>query len=273
MGTSLAILAGGGRLPRHLAKACRDQGHDVHIVAFDGHTDPATVQGFSHLWAPLGQAAPVLDWLRSQGVTDIVFFGPLRRPSLTELRPDWRAARFFAKAGLRALGDDGLMRAVARTLEVEEGFRVRGAHEFWTSVLLPVGPLGELIPDADAEADIRRGMEVLRLLGPADVGQAVVVQQGLVLGVEAIEGTDAMIDRCGDLRRPGPGGVLVKLPKAQQDRRLDMPTIGPVTVERAAAAGLRGIAAGAGATIVADRPNVIDAADRTGLFVVGIDGA
>jgi DUF1009 family protein len=138
MGTSLAILAGGGQLPRHLAKACRDQGHDVHIVAFDGHTDPATVKGFSHLWAPLGQAAPVLDWLRSQGVTDIVFFGPLRRPSLTELRPDWRAARFFAKAGLRALGDDGLMRAVARTLEVEEGFRVRVAALVGTTSSSPL---------------------------------------------------------------------------------------------------------------------------------------
>ena len=269
--TRIAILAGGGRLPRRLAEACRDQGHDIHVVGFDGHTDPATLEGFPHLWVALGQAAPVLDWMRSCAVTDVVFFGPLRRPSLTELRPDWRAAAFFAKAGLRAFGDDGLMRAIARTLETEEGFKVRGAHEFWGAALLGAGPLGTLRPDADAAVDIERGTAVLRQIGPADVGQAVVVQQGLVLGVEAIEGTDALLERCGPLRRPGPGGVLVKLPKPQQDRRLDLPTIGPVTVEKAAAAGLRGIAAAAGATIAADRARLIEAADRHGLFVVGID--
>lgn len=272
MATRLAILAGGGQLPRRLAEACRDQGHEVHVVAFEGHTDPATVEGFPHLWAALGQAAPVLDRMRAWGVTDVVFFGPMRRPSLTELRPDWRAAAFLAKAGLRALGDDGLMRAIARTLEVEEGFRVRGAHEFWGGVLLAGGPIGRHRPDADALADVERGVAVLRQIGPADVGQAVVVQHGLVLGVEAIEGTDALLDRCGALRRPGAGGVLVKLPKPQQDRRMDLPTIGPVTVEKAAAAGLRGIAAAAGATIAADRARLIEAADRLGLFVVGIDG-
>jgi DUF1009 family protein len=108
-------------------------------------------------------------------------------------------------------------------------------------------------------------------LGAVDVGQAVVVQQGLVLAVEAIEGTDSLLDRTGPLRRDGPGGVLIKIAKPQQDRRVDLPTIGPETIRRAAAAGLRGIAIGAGNTIVLDRAASIDAADRLGLFLFAVD--
>jgi DUF1009 family protein len=119
-------------------------------------------------------------------------------------------------------------------------------------------------------ADIDRGIQVARLLGAADVGQGCVVQQGLVLAVEAIEGTDAMLARAGALRRDGSGGVLVKLCKPGQDRRADLPTIGPDTVRNAAAAGLRGIAFEAGATILAERGVCLAAADAAGLFLLGL---
>ena len=133
--------------------------------------------------------------------------------------------------------------------------------------------LGERRPDAQALADIAHGQRIARALGALDIGQAVVVQQGLVLGVEAIEGTDALIRRCAGLRRDGPGGVLVKVEKPGQEQRADRPTIGPQTVTLAAEAGLSGIAVEAGATIVLDRDEVIDIADRAGLFVVGIRSA
>ena len=107
-------------------------------------------------------------------------------------------------------------------------------------------------------------------MGAADVGQATVIQDGLVLGVEALEGTDALLARCGPLRRQGPGGVLVKLRKPGQERRADLPTIGVATVEAAAQAGLRGIAVEAGGTLVVDAPAVTDAADRAGLFLIGM---
>jgi hypothetical protein len=132
------------------------------------------------------------------------------------------------------------------------------------------GCLGRHRPDAEAEADIARGVEVLAALGAADVGQAVVVQQGMVLGVEAIEGTDALIARCAGLRREGPGGVLVKLAKPGQETRADLPTIGPDTVRRAAEAGLRGIAVGADAAIVLDRDTLVRLADEAGLFVIAV---
>ena len=151
----------------------------------------------------------------------------------------------------------------------QEGFTVLGAHEVLTEAVAPNGLLTDARPDAQAIADIRRGAEVARALGSVDVGQGCVVQAGLVLCVEAIEGTDAMLSRAASLRRPGPGGVLVKLVKPGQDRRADLPTIGPSTVRNAAAAGLRGIAFEAGGTLLAERATTIMAAEQSGLFLLG----
>ncbi|PGH53920.1 UDP-2,3-diacylglucosamine pyrophosphatase [Azospirillum palustre] len=269
-GPKLAILAGGGTLPARIAEAVRGQGRDVFVVAFDGHTDPQTVAGLPHLWSRFGAAGTILRRLHEEGVGEVVLAGPVRRPSFTELMPDWRTARFLARVGTRALGDDGLLRAVVREVE-EDGFRVVGLHELLKDLLTVAGPVGRLMPDADAERDIARGVEVARALGALDVGQGAVVQQGIVLAVEAIEGTDAMLGRCAGLIRPGPGGVLVKVKKPKQDRRIDLPTMGVTTVERAAACGLRGIAVEAGGSLLVDRAAVAEAADRLGLFVVGIE--
>lgn len=269
-GPKLAILAGGGTLPARIAEAVRGQGRDVFVVAFDGHTDPQTVAGLPHLWSRFGAAGTILRRLHEEGIGEVVLAGPVRRPSFTELMPDWRTARFLARVGTRALGDDGLLRAVVREVE-EDGFRVVGLHELLKDLLTVVGPVGRLMPDADAERDIARGVEVARALGALDVGQGAVVQQGIVLAVEAIEGTDAMLGRCAGLIRPGPGGVLVKVKKPKQDRRIDLPTMGVTTVERAAASGLRGIAVEAGGSLLVDRAAVAEAADRLGLFVVGIE--
>jgi DUF1009 family protein len=264
----LGILAGGGVLPGRIAAAVRGQGRGVFVVAFEGHTDPAAVQGFPHLWSRFGAAGSIIRRLHDEGVGDVVFAGPVRRPSLGELLPDWRTAKFLAKVGARALGDDGLLRSVARELE-SEGFRVVGLHELLGGLLTPVGPVGRLLPDEDARRDIARAAEVARSLGLLDVGQGAVVQQGIVLAVEAVEGTDAMLDRCAGLARPGKGGVLVKVTKPQQDRRLDLPTIGTVTVEKCARAGLRGIAVQAGGSLIVDRAAVAELADQLGLFVMG----
>jgi UDP-2,3-diacylglucosamine hydrolase len=266
----LAILAGGGTLPARIAAAVRGQGREVFVVAFDGHTDPATVAGLPHLWSRFGAAGTVIRRLHDEGVDEVVFAGPVKRPSFTELLPDWWTTRFLARVGTRALGDDGLLRAVVRELE-EEGFRVVGLHELLKDLLTVAGPVGSLTPDAEAERDIARAAQVARALGALDVGQGAVVQQGLVLAVEAIEGTDAMLARCAGLARPGPGGVLVKVKKPNQDRRIDLPTMGVTTVEKAAAAGLRGVALEAGGSLLIDREAVADAADRLGLFVIGID--
>jgi hypothetical protein len=197
--------------------------------------------------------------------------GPVRRPSFFDLRPDAEGAKLLARIGRAAFaGDDGLLAAIIKIL-AQEGFNVLGAHEVMREVLAPAGLLTKTAPDAMALSDIERGIVVVRHLGQADVGQGCVVQQGLVLAVEAIEGTDAMLARAGTLRIDGTGGVLVKLSKPNQDRRADLPTIGPVTVRNVAAAGLRGVAFEAQATILAEREAMLAAADAAGLFLLGLE--
>lgn len=269
MAPKLGIIAGGGRLPGLLIDACRALGRDFFVLALKGQADPSVVESVPHAWIRIGAAGKGFTILHDQGIEDLVMAGHIRRPSLTDMRPDLRVIRFFARLGRRGVGDDGLLRAVIRELE-EEGFRVVGADELLPSLKAEEGPLGTLLPDSQAQEDIARGVAVLTALGAVDVGQAVVVQQGIVLAVEAAEGTDAMVERSGRLRREGKGGILVKLSKPGQETRVDLPTIGPATIARAAEAGLRGIAVEAGGTIVVDRAELIERADRAGLFVVGI---
>ena len=175
----------------------------------------------------------------------------------------------FARIGLRALGDNGLLSAIIQELETE-GFRVVGVDDLLEPLLAPEGALGRVTPDEAALIDVSRGLEVARALGGVDVGQSVVVQQGIVLGVEAAEGTDALLERVAGRRLEGPGGVLVKIAKPGQERRADLPVMGVPTVAACAKAGLRGIAVEAGAALVIDRAEAVAAADRAGLFVLGI---
>jgi DUF1009 family protein len=266
----LGIVCGGGDAPKRVIEACVAQGRDFFVICLEGQADADTGAGLPHLWLPLGAGSRLRELVIGEKITDILMIGHVRRPSLWELKPDWLSMKVVARIGMNMLGDDGLLRAVGQAMEEECGVRVIGAHEILGGILMREGTLGNFKPDADAERDIARGIVVARALGQADVGQSIVVQFGLVLGVEAIEGTDALIARCASLRREGPGGVLVKLAKPQQDDRFDLPTIGTDTVEKAALAGLRGIALEADRSLLIDRDKVRDMANQKGLFVVGI---
>lgn len=269
----LGILAGGGPLPARVAAAAQAAGREVFIVGFEGFADPALIAPYPHVILRLGAVGRILAALRAHDCRDLVLVGPVRRPSFFDLRPDAEGARLLARIGRAAFaGDDGLLAAIVRVLG-EEGFRVIGAHEVLGELVSPPGLLGRHAPDATALSDIARGMAVVRAIGAVDVGQAAVVQQGIVLAVEAIEGTDAMLERCRALARPGPGGVLVKLVKPGQERRADLPALGPATLERAHAAGLRGIAFEANGTLLSDKPAMIETADRLGLFLLALDPA
>lgn len=268
---ALGILAGGGRLPGQVAAAARAAGREVFLIGLDGFADPAVLAPWPHESIRILAAGRIIAALREHGCKDLVLVGPVRRPSLLGLRPDAEGARILARIGRAAfLGDDGLLAAVVRVF-AEEGFRVLGAHDILAEAIGPAGLLSRTAPDARAMADIQRGVAVARALGAVDVGQGCVVQQGIVLAVEAAEGTDAMLARCAGLTWPGPGGVLVKLVKPGQDRRTDLPTIGPDTIRGAIAAGLRGVAFEAGGTILAQRDDAIAAADAAGLFLLGLD--
>ena len=263
------IVAGGGGLPRRLVAACQDHGRPVVVFAFRAITDPETLIDVDHVWSRLGGGRAFKRALSAWHVGDLCFAGRFRRPSLLELAPDPVAAAFLIKVGWRRLGDARLMDAIVAELE-SLGHRVIAPQAILGDLLSGEGALTKAIPDDTAWDDILRGQGVARRLGLADAGQGVVVQQGVVLAIEAAEGTDSMLARCTALRREGPGGVLVKACKPQQDSRMDLPTIGTDTVRAAHAAGLRGIAVEAGAALIVGSGEVAALADALGLFVIGL---
>lgn len=269
MSPKLGIIAGSGPLPGYVIAACRAHGRPFFVLALEGFAEADVVSDVPHAWCRMGAGGKGIDLLKQAGAEELVMIGPVKRPSLGALRPDAYTAKVIAKLGVAALGDDGILQTVRKQIE-SHGFRFVGVEEILADLLAIEGPYGKIQPDERARVDIERGVEVARELGGLDVGQAVVVQQGIVLGVEAIEGTDALLARCDGLRREGAGGVLVKLRKQGQDRRIDLPTIGVTTVENAARAGLRGIAVEAGGALVVDHEKVAQRADKAKLFVVGI---
>ncbi|MBR0668471.1 LpxI family protein [Roseomonas hellenica] len=266
----LGILAGGGELPRRVARAAASAGRPVRVVVLNGFAATEDFAPHPAVAMRFGHAARMLDWLRAEGVRQVVMAGTVTRPSMLSLMPDAATLKLATRIGRAAFGgDDSILQAVIRVLG-EEGFEVLGADRLLSGLTPKAGLLAGPEPDADAVADIARGFAVAGALGALDVGQAVVVQQGLVLGVEAIEGTDALLARVGPLRREGPGGVLVKRVKPGQSRLADLPTIGPRTVAGAAAAGLRGLAIEANGTIVMERAATVAAAEAAGLFLLAL---
>lgn len=264
----VGIIAGGGALPRKLVEACKRDSRDYFVLGIKGQTDAALQPNY---WTKLGATTEAIAALKAANVDTLVMAGYIRRPTLAEMKPDWRTVQVFARLGTKAFGDDALLRAIASELE-KDGFSIIGAHEIDPSLVTPQGVLGKMQPKAEHQPDIDRGIFAAKELGRLDIGQAVVVQQGIVLGVEAIEGTDALLERCRKIRRKGRGGVLVKTSKPQQDKRLDLPAIGLRTVRKCFEAGIEGIAVEAGASLILEREEVIEAADKLGIFVTGFNG-
>lgn len=267
----LGIIAGGGSLPKLLVEHCKQNNIPFDVLSIVGNADRSFFDvTIPHLWIRIGQAGTGFRYFKDSGVQDVVMIGTIRRPSFSDLIPDLRTAAFFAKIGFKSLGDDGILRALIKELEAEK-FKVVGIHEIMPDILLKEGVLTKAKPDKQALSDIKRGTEVALALGKLDVGQSVVVQQGLVLGVEGIEGTDELIKRCGTYKRKGEGGILIKLRKPQQEMRTDLPTIGLTTIENAHKAGLKGLAVHAGNALIVDEKDVIKFANKYKMFVVGIN--
>ncbi len=266
----LAIVAGGGALPDMLIAACRDRSLDAFVVAIEGQADPDWCSAAAHATLRLGEFDKLVRLLREAKADALVFAGKIRRPPLRSIRLDWRSARVLAGLVLRGtLGDDAVASAIVRSFE-REGFRIVAPHELLGETVA-IGPLGHVSPSPEQERDIARGVRAAREIGRLDIGHAVVVQDGAVIAVEGAEGTDALIRRCATLPRGGARGILVKMAKPQQDRRVDPPTIGCDTVAHAGTVGFSGIAFEADRTLVVDLPAMIRAADAAGLFLVGLE--
>ena len=267
----LGIIAGGGILPQILINHCRQSGRDFFVLAIEGNADKAIfTEDVPHKWIRIGQAGTGFKKMHEQKAEEIVMIGTIHRPTFSDLVPDLRTAAFFARIGLKSIGDDGILRALIKEIE-SENMRVVGIHEVLPDLLVKEGCLTKSKPDKQALADIARGIEVGLELGRLDVGQSVIVQQGLVLGVEGIEGTDKLIERCGTYQRKGDGGVLIKLRKPQQDMRIDLPTIGTATIENLHKSGMRGLAIHAGNALIVNESEVIKLADKYKMFITGIN--
>jgi len=265
----LGIIAGGGTAPQALIAACQKLGRAFYVICLEGQADKNLAENLPHIWLPLGAGTRLKALASEEQIKEVVMIGRVRRPSLLEIKPDWLALKVLTKIGMNMLGDDALLRAIGKAMEEEGGVRVIAVQDVFRDLLMPEGILSHVVPDEDAEKDIVRGIEVARALGALDVGQSVIVQQGMILGVEAIEGTDALIARSAGLRREGAGGILIKIAKPQQDDRYDLPTIGPETIAAMAKAGLRGVVLEAKRSLLIEREKTIAIANEVGIFIVG----
>jgi UDP-2,3-diacylglucosamine hydrolase len=272
----IGLIAAGGVMPFAVADSLVARGLNPVLFALKGACDPVRVERFRHHWISVGQVGRAVKLFRSENCRDLVFIGTLVRPALSEIRLDWGTLRVIGRvwAAFRG-GDDHLLSGIGRILE-QDGFRMVGIRDVAPDLLMPEGCITRAAPDQSAAADIARGRDVLRALSPFDIGQAAIVIDGHVVGVEDIEGTDGLLARVAHLRAEGrirakaARGVLVKAPKSTQDLRFDLPTIGPRTIEGAANARLAGVAIVAGNTIVVEPQTMIEAADAAGLFVTGV---
>jgi DUF1009 family protein len=271
----LGLIAGGGALPVEVARACVDAGRSVFVVRLKGLADPA-LDEYPGVDAAIGELGKMLKALKAAKCAAVCMTGVVQRPDFSKLAVDMRGLAALPGIILAARkGDDGLLRAVVRVFE-KDGYRIEGAQDVASGLALGAGPLGQFSPSEEHREDIGRALNVAREIGRLDIGQGAVSARGLVLAVEAQEGTDAMLRRVADLPAALRGtpehlvGVLAKAPKPIQERRVDLPTIGLATVQRAAKAGLAGIVGEAGGLLILDREQVIAEADALGLFIYGV---
>lgn len=266
----LGLIAGGGELPRLIVEGCQRQQRELFVIGIESAADAALVEAQPHHWMRLGAVGKTLSAMKAAGVTELVLAGRVRRPKLSAIIPDITGAKLLARlTRLIRSGDDAVLSEVLSFLE-EQGFSICGVDDILHDIVAPAGVMTRLKPDTQSVKDSDVGCEALRHLGVLDVGQALIVQRGRIIGIEAAEGTDGLLQRIGPYLHEGEGGVLVKCKKPKQDRRVDLPTIGTDTVEHAAAAGLAGIVVEAGNTLVINREAVIAAADAHKLFITGV---
>lgn len=268
---NIGVIAGGGVLPEKLILSCEKQGLVPFVIGFQGQTAPHITNGRYHLWTRLGAAADIIQTFKAHHIKNIVMIGHIRRPSLQEICPNWKTAALISRIGLQAFGDDGLLRAIKGELS-NQGFVIHGVQDYVADLLTEDKCYTLSTPNESQLTDIKRGVIIAKTLGSHDIGQCCVVQNGVVLAVEAIEGTDNMIARCADLKRKASHGpILVKSCKPQQDRDLDLPTIGPNTIQNAYESGFSGIVIEAGASLFIDPDECTALANRYKMFILGMD--
>ncbi|MEL6569134.1 MAG: UDP-2,3-diacylglucosamine diphosphatase LpxI [Pseudomonadota bacterium] len=275
MSGPIGLVAGRGQLPVQVAQGAIASGRGVFVARLKGFEEPELAP-FPGTVIGLGELGKLIKTLKAEGCKDVVFAGMVSRPDFSALKVDWRGAKLLPKVlKVAREGDDALLRLILSELEFE-GFSVLGADDIAQHLLAEEGLIAGLMPVENSLVDVQRARDVAREIGKLDIGQGCIVCDGLVLAVEAQEGTDAMLARCASLpaelrgSAETPRGVLVKVPKPIQTRKIDLPTIGLATLRGVQAAGLAGVAVEAGGALIIDRDEVSKFADQHGLFVLGL---
>lgn len=261
----IGLIAGSGQFPLIFAKKAQAKGMLVYVAAYVNEADPELSKYAAAIeWLHLGQIRRLIKFFKRHAVTQTVMMGAIRKTRLfTDVKPDTKAIAMFA--GMRDTHDDKVLRAFAKTLE-KEGIAVQASTFLLPELLAPEGCWTRRRPSRSEQADIDVGWRIAKAIGRLDIGQCVVMGGGSVLAVEAIDGTDATIQRGGKL---GSGeAVVVKICKPDQDQRFDMPAVGVQTVETMRAAGARVLAIEANRAVVFDRPEMVSLADRYGIAIV-----
>ncbi|MBF0307902.1 MAG: UDP-2,3-diacylglucosamine diphosphatase LpxI [Magnetococcales bacterium] len=263
----MGIIAGSGWLPVAIARAVKERDNlPVVAVGHLGETDPSLASWVDAIsWVRLGQFGRIIDYLAQQKARRVVLAGGIVKSRIWQVRPDWLAMKLVAR--LHHLHDDLLLRGIGAELE-SRGFDVVGVADLLPGLLVPEGLLTPVGPTPEEWEDIRFGWVMAKQLGQLDIGQGVVVHRRNVVAVEAMEGTDAMIRRAGELLRKG--GVLVKVVKPTQDRRFDLPSVGPKTVDALAAAGLSVLALEAGGVLLLEPEETLARAKRAGIVLLAL---
>lgn len=272
----IALIAGNGQLPLEVARAIREGGHDLLVVAINGEANDEISELSPH-WLDWGQIGKLFKLLKSHDCRDVILIGGVKkRPDFRSIMGDLGTLRRIPRI-VSALngGDDTVLQGVIRLFE-DDGFHIVGAHEYAPSLLAGRGLVVGSTPSENDAKDIDIAVETASALGRLDIGQAVVVSGGRVLAVEAAEGTDLMLQRCIDLKSNrrfswnGQQGVMAKCTKPTQDLRVDLPTIGPDTITKVAEAGLAGLVVSAETVFIAEKEKTISLAQKNNLFIKGI---
>ena len=266
----LGLLAGNGMMPLEIAKHCKQKNLDLFVVCLDPFADVSAYSDVPHVSAKLGEAGKILKSLNDNKVSHIVMAGGIKRPAFKELIPDREGFKIMLKLAMKKSSDDNIFRSVIREFETR-GFEVVGIEDVVPEMMFAKGLYGKIKPSDEDMDDIARGIEVAKALGRVDAGQATVVQEGIILAVEAVEGTDAMLSRASSLKKPGKAPVMVKIKKLNQETRTDMPALGKLSIDRLKKYGIKGIAVEAGGILLIERDEVITAADEAGIFIIGIE--
>lgn len=266
----IGLIAGGGSLPHEVVKDAQAQGYGIYVAALKSFVEPSEFDVPSDAFGFVEFRA-LIKRFKKEKCTHVTFAGNVARPDFSTIKPSIRDLPLLAKVAAAATkGDDGLLKFMVSLFE-KEGFEILAPQDICGSSLMEAGVLGKVKPTAIHKDDIEKAMHIAMLIGSADIGQGAVVNKGLVLSVEAQEGTDKMLERVAMLPPEIRGGVLAKCLKPEQEERVDMPTIGPKTVELVAKAGMDGIVLVAGKAFVMNRAEVRALADKHSIFIYGAE--